>query len=1304
MIQNHAMRRKLASSGKMIRATPSPLRRSHPHSGTMAGSPGISLLKERAHEAVRMKDEQLKVLQQQNRKLLGTITDMEEEVADAKHKLAEVETSALKVQDENLQLRTSVQRAEEHGRLEAEKHFQQEVEASQHQLRVMAEQNTELLRLLEAEENRSTTTRTELTEYKHRYKEAVNELSHVRGELDEEITTLKEATKAAQQRERELLAEMESKDMRARGLRMNIASLEDKLVKVSTSNVELNSRLLDQQRETSEKEEFMQTGVDDALIDLRNHLNATTTELEIEKRDKSKLKIEVLEQADQLKEMAEKVFQLIDRLQAAESAKEPAEQALVTVGLQLRETKERILRLETERAEADKQARRFGEELRRAKNKSNENVKKLTEVTKLHRSEKELRLREARGRQEQQEARKALAGRVSYLMNKAALDDESRANARVDVKKLEGQLHASMKKNETITAQLRRLNEANKVLTESMRIKGDALEKMQVESTMRNWSNQDKVNKRVNADKKSIAKKGKFGSRANKNGAGGGGGGSGGGGGGGGGGGNESMGSVEIAGKGSSLSRGSGYTIIKQLPRGREKGMPGLRASSKDDERATVLLKKLQINEFFRYIGRRPSEKAMDLCAEKMAQVVGTLRMSEAIAAARARRAENIMDRLRGELDMLRRKAQDQGDRLFSEEEAKRSALIKYLHSVISGSGHQNGSEHDQEAYRQSQLSQQSATRERLDGGTGFLDEMNSSSSNLSHFNSSSSSADPSLTNPSLGTMSVRPPPVTVRLGNSGIGDEEMHALVAVLSSKDRADLLDLKNNSIGDVGARGLASLLRSSKVLCEVDLRENFIGATGVRILAEALEHNKRVRHVFVHGNGRIEALGTVTENGDSVLDMSDDDEDDVVIDTVIVVNVGNQKEKHSGGGGGGGGSKTSTSGGGTPLVLAPLPPRSLLTSGGSSLDGGGGGGGGGGVGGEGQRPKYYTHRQQKEKLDEIDADRAMSNGKHALDTPLQNKIRALEHDLGPAANGTPSSDAVAEINAIGEAEKWSQRAKLQESQNGLNHVPEDWIGTETAPAAYASPLTRRIRALEERLAIADMGEDGVSEPMPASEVVDHLTNSSSSSNHGGVRKSGQSERKSKSKSKHKTRGGAGEKGDKKQRPPLSGFMDSSSSLRSSMGSSMEMQRAKSAVPTSRAQHQRQLKSPGGPMPSPAWKGNRGPSLLGSALDQKERGQSINQNASRQSNMARAAAVAQQQERNRPATANSPVVGRSMSARRAGAARILSNQQAANEKKEGDQLHQGRIARRETMMRGESESKRGGGGGGGGGKHKHK
>ena len=598
---NDGMTRKMASGGRMVRATPSPMRRSTPHGGTMAGSPGISLLKERAHEAVRMKDEQLKVLQQQNRKLLGTITDMEEEVADAKHKLADVETAALKVQDENLQLRTSVQRAEEHGRLEAEQHFQQEVEASQHQLRVMAEQNTELLRLLEAEEKRSSESRTELAEYKTRYKEAVSELSHVRGELDEEVTTLRDTAKSSQQRERELLAEMESKDEQGRGLRMNIASLEDKLVKVSTSNVELNSRLLDQQRDNTEKEEFMQSGVDDALVELQNNLAATSTELDIERREKGRLKSEVMEQADQLKEMAEKVFQLIDRLQTAEQAKLPAEEAAIRVGKELRETKERTLKLETERAEADKQARRFGEEVRRAKQDKQESQQKLVEVTKMHRSEKELRLREARGRQEQQEARKALAGRVSYLMNKAALDDESRANARVDVKKLETQLHQSLKKNENLSAQLARTKEANKVLTESMRMKADEMEKLQMEAQMRTWD-KDKAEKRLQKDKSSIQKKGVFGSRR--------------------GGGGEGGSAMSVDGKGANLSRGSGYTTIKQLPRGRERPTPGLRAE-KDDERAISLLKKLQVNEFFRYVGRKAPEKALDMCADKIAQILG---------------------------------------------------------------------------------------------------------------------------------------------------------------------------------------------------------------------------------------------------------------------------------------------------------------------------------------------------------------------------------------------------------------------------------------------------------------------------------------------------------------------------------------------------------------------------------------------------------------------------------------------------------------------------------------------------------
>ena len=258
--------------------------------------------------------------------------------------------------------------------------------------------------------------------------------------------------------------------------------------------------------------------------------------------------------------MAEKVFQLIDRLQRAEGAKAPAEKAAESANKALRETKERILRLETERAEADKTARRFGEELRKSRQKEKMATDKLAEVTKMHRAEKSLRLQEARGRKEQQDARKALAGRVSYLMNKSALDDESRANARVDVKKLEQQLTAALKSKEKVTAALRRSKEANKVLSESMKLKADELEKLQVDMQMRTWK-KEKAGARTAKDREAARKKSQFGSRANATA------------------GNDGRDNdahadepVSVSeGKGSALSRGSGFKIIKQLPRGREK-------------------------------------------------------------------------------------------------------------------------------------------------------------------------------------------------------------------------------------------------------------------------------------------------------------------------------------------------------------------------------------------------------------------------------------------------------------------------------------------------------------------------------------------------------------------------------------------------------------------------------------------------------------------------------------------------------------------------------------------------------------
>ena len=455
--------------------------------------------------------------------------------------------------------------------------------------------------------------------------------------------------------------------------------------------------------------------------------------------------------------------------------------------------------------------------------------------------------------------------------------------------------------------------------------------------------------------------------------------------------------------------------------------------------------------------------------------------------------------------------------------------------------------------------------------------------------------------------------------------------------------------------------------------------------------MEHNVRVRHVFVHGNGRIEALGSVSgEGGD------DEEDDDAIIDTVLVVNVANQTESKRSNGG-------STGGGGNgPLNLAPLPKRSMLTPGNDNNNNSSNNNGSE----QQERPKFYTHRQEKERLDDIDAMQATKRGQKQLNTPLQVKIRDLEKNLGPSANGPPETDAVAEINSIVEAEKWSQRANNMEQEHGLTAVPDDYMGTETAPAAYASPLTRRIRALEERLAIADMGEDGVSAPMPASEVVagiaghhpnaldgdggSALSTSFSSQSKSGVRKNGQTPNNRNNRN-NRNGNNAHQQNHQKDsnKPPQH-----------------QQQRAKSALGRSRQRggntgnnsnngnssneenggNDGQQSQNG--MPSPAWQGNSGPSLLGNALAQKEG--SINQDASRNSNRQKAA----KHQRDRPVTTNNPSVSRSMSVRRAGAASVIRGQKKEQENYEQEEKNNTRLARRDSMRQS----------GGGGGKRNRK
>jgi myosin protein heavy chain len=70
---------------------------------------------------------------------------------------------------------------------------------------------------------------------------------------------------------------------------------------------------------------------------------------------------------------------------------------------------------------------------------------------------------------------------------------------------------------------------------------------------------------------------------------------------------------------------------------------------------------------------------------------------------------------------------------------------------------------------------------------------------------------------------------------------------------------VNLRNNIISDDGVRALGAVLSGKNALKLVDLKGNKISKNGIKVLAEALERNERVKHVYVHAGGKIEALGT-------------------------------------------------------------------------------------------------------------------------------------------------------------------------------------------------------------------------------------------------------------------------------------------------------------------------------------------------------------------------------------------------------------------------------------------------------------
>lgn len=109
-----------------------------------------------------------------------------------------------------------------------------------------------------------------------------------------------------------------------------------------------------------------------------------------------------------------------------------------------------------------------------------------------------------------------------------------------------------------------------------------------------------------------------------------------------------------------------------------------------------------------------------------------------------------------------------------------------------------------------------------------------------------------------------------MHLPESGLVDEDAYAIASILRNNITIEEIQLRRNKIGDDGARAIASILAENCALKFIDLRENRISTMGTKAIADALGRSERIKKVFVHPGGKIEAFGVSSSS--SSLDVDE------------------------------------------------------------------------------------------------------------------------------------------------------------------------------------------------------------------------------------------------------------------------------------------------------------------------------------------------------------------------------------------------------------------------------------------------
>jgi hypothetical protein len=684
-------------------------------------------------------------------------------------------------------------------------------------VRVLTDHNTELLRLLEHEEaqsaslaSRTAALKADLEALETRYASLLasaktheeiatratregqmraEEVRLLRNESDQlracnvelkmktqvELEALQEQLRVRKEKQYQLLEKLQQLEEAKRQSDDQLASAEDKARKLHARNQELETQVqLEAKAKRAQidanKNFFIENG------NLQRDKQELQTRFDKAEQERSRMEAENRDSADQLREMAEKVFQLLERLKLAELGKTKAIDGLKQKELELLALKKKNARLLKEGTQEGK-----------ARVKSELDKKVLLEqlqALKKHNAQLSLRcsdevkakLKEADERKQLEEKVKTMSSRVAFLLNKMQADEEAKIVSKEETKKLQAQLTTLQEKGAELAHKLHATAESNRVVTEALRCKQDELDAQVIKFE----ATQKKVAEMALAMEQSGVPMTTGVDTDNQKET-------------------QQRGNQEAAHPDDAAAAANGRFFVEC--RASHGGLLLIKAkrtnfTPKAQQQAIDFLERTGINVFLKRAQKSLNTK--QLLVERLAALLATILTSEdAVADSKAQLAAKD-----DQVGHLSRKARWMQERLATEEDAKRKTLLRYVHEVKSRA---------------------------LIAPTDPSDDRSSG---------------------------------ILKLPESGVGDEEVHAIAALLRSATNVRELQLRGNSISSEGARAIAAVLCiSSCRLRHVDLRSNRIGKDGVKVLAEALERNERIKHVYVHAGGKIEALGTTS-----------------------------------------------------------------------------------------------------------------------------------------------------------------------------------------------------------------------------------------------------------------------------------------------------------------------------------------------------------------------------------------------------------------------------------------------------------